>query len=76
MAGPFHRRKKVCYFTTNKIEEIDYKDPETLNKFMTAEGRKIVPSRITGTKPEYQRALSRAIKRARFLALIGYCDRH
>ena len=72
----FHRRKKICYFTANKIEEIDYKDPDTLNKFLTTEGRKVVPSRITGTKPNYQRALSLAIKRARFLALIPYCDRH
>lgn len=72
----FHRRKKMCYFTANKIEEIDYKDPETLKKFVMGENDKMVPSRITGTKPAYQRALALAIKRARFLALLRYCDRH
>ena len=72
----FNRRKKTCYFTANKIEEIDYKDPETLSKFVMTENYKMVPSRVTGTKPRYQRSLALAIKRARHLALLRYCDRH
>ena len=69
----FLRRKKVCFFTINKIKEIDYKDVELLKKFITETG-KIVPSRITGTKAIYQRQLARAIKLARYLALLPYCD--
>jgi small subunit ribosomal protein S18 len=71
----YFRRKKFCYFTSNKIEEVDYKDVNLLRKFVTESG-KIVPSRITGTKAKYQRQLARAIKLARFLALIPYCDKH
>jgi len=69
------RRKKICYFTANNISNIDYKDIELLKKFI-AESGKIVPSRITGTRAKYQRMLSTAIKRARFLALLPYCDAH
>ena len=69
------KRRKVCYFTVNKIKEIDYKDIELLKKFITETG-KIIPSRITGTRAKYQRVLAIAIKRARFLALIPYCDAH
>ena len=68
-------RKKICYFTANNIEYIDYKDIDLLKKFITDIG-KIVPSRITGTKAKYQRQLALAIKRARFLALLPYCDAH
>lgn len=74
MATQF-RRKKYCYFTANKVKEIDYKDIHLLKRFITESG-KIVPSRITGTKAKYQRQLARAIKRARFLALLPYCDKH
>ena len=69
------RRKKMCYFTAKGIEHIDYKDVDLLKKFITETG-KIVPSRITGTKAKYQRQLATAIKRARFLALLPYCDHH
>jgi len=69
------RRRKQCYFTANEIAEIDYKDVELLKKFITESG-KIVPSRITGTSAKYQRQLSNAIRRARVLALLPYCDRH
>lgn len=75
MAATHFRRKKFCYFTTNKVKEVDYKDVYLLKKFITESG-KIVPSRITGTKARYQRQLSTAIKRARFLALLPYCDKH
>jgi small subunit ribosomal protein S18 len=69
------RRKKFCYFTSNKLNEVDYKDVELLKKFIT-ENAKIVPSRITGTKARFQRLLAIAIKRARFLALLPYTDKH
>jgi len=71
----YFRRKKFCYFTSNKIEEIDYKDVHLLKKFITESG-KIVPSRITGTKARYQRQLANVIKLARYLALLPYCDKH
>jgi small subunit ribosomal protein S18 len=69
------RRKKFCYFTSNKLNEVDYKDVHLLKKFITENG-KIVPSRITGTKARFQRLLAIAIKRARFLALLPYTDKH
>jgi small subunit ribosomal protein S18 len=69
------RRKKFCYFTSNKLNEVDYKDVHLLRKFITENG-KIVPSRITGTKAKFQRLLALAIKRARFLALLPYTDKH
>ena len=71
----FFRRRKYCKFTAEGIKEIDYKDLETLKAYVSETG-KIVPSRITGTKARYQRQLSTAIKRARFLALIPYTDSH
>jgi small subunit ribosomal protein S18 len=71
----FFRRKKFCRFTAEGVKEIDYKDIATLKSYVTETG-KIVPSRITGTKARYQRQLATAIKRARFLALLPYCDRH
>ncbi len=71
----FFRRKKFCRFTAEGVKEIDYKDINTLKGYITETG-KIVPSRITGTKARYQRQLAVAIKRARFLALLPYCDRH
>ncbi len=71
----YYRRKKFCYFTSNKLEEVDYKDVYLLKKFITESG-KIVPSRITGTKARFQRQLANAIKVARFLALLPYCDKH
>lgn len=64
-------RKKVCYFTKNKITEIDYKDVELLKKFVSANG-KIIPRRVTGTSAKYQRMLAVAIKRARQMALLPY----
>ncbi len=74
MATQF-RRKKYCYFTANKVKEIDYKDIYLLKRFITESG-KIVPSRITGTKAKYQRQLTRAVKLARVLALLPFCDKH
>jgi small subunit ribosomal protein S18 len=71
----FFRRRKFCRFTADGVKEIDYKDLVTLKQYVSETG-KIVPSRITGTKANYQRQLSTAVKRARFLALLPYCDRH
>lgn len=70
-----NRRRRYCRFTADGAASIDYKDINLLKGFVTETG-KIVPSRITGTKARYQRMLALAIKRARFLALIPYCDRH
>ena len=71
----FFRRKKFCKFTADGVTHIDYKDLNTLRQYVTETG-KIVPSRITGTRARFQRQLSTAIKRARFLALIPYTDNH
>lgn len=71
----FFRRRKYCRFTAEGVREIDYKDINTLKSYVTETG-KIVPSRITGTRAKYQRQLARAIKRARYLALLPYTDRH
>ena len=71
----FFRRRRFCRFTADEVKEIDYKDLETLRNYITETG-KIVPSRITGTKAIYQRQLATAVKRARFLALLPYTDKH
>ena len=71
----FASRRKFCKFTAEGIKEIDYKDLDILKGFVSESG-KIVPSRITGTKSRYQRQLSEAIKRARYIALLPYTDSH
>jgi len=71
----FFRRRKFCKFTAEGITDIDYKDLNMLRNYVSESG-KIVPSRITGTKAKYQRQLTTAIKRARFLALLPYSDAH
>src|SRR6476620_11163241 len=69
------RRRKFCRFTAEKVKEVDYKDIGILKDFINENG-KIIPARITGTKARYQRQLSVAIKRARYLALLPYTDVH
>lgn len=69
------KRRKFCRFSAEKIEEIDYKDVEILKDFISENG-KIMPARLTGTRAGYQRQLSTAIKRARFLALMPFTDLH
>ncbi|HUL11564.1 MAG TPA: 30S ribosomal protein S18 [Methylococcaceae bacterium] len=69
------KRRKYCRFTAEGVKEIDYKDLDTLREYISETG-KIVPSRVTGTKAKYQRQLATAIKRARFLALLPFCDSH
>ena len=66
---------RYCRFTAAGFKEIDYKDVDTLLKNIDDSG-KITPSRITGTSAKFQRQLTTAIKRARFLALIPYTDKH
>jgi len=67
----FMSRRKVCRFCENQIRRIDYKDVRTLRRFITDQG-KIIPHRVTGVCARHQRQLSRAIKRARNIALIHY----
>jgi small subunit ribosomal protein S18 len=71
----YFKRRRYCKFTVEGIKEIDYKDLNMLKNYVTETG-KIVPSRISGTSTRYQRQLATAIKRARYLALIPYCDAH
>lgn len=66
-------RKKVCYFTKNHIKSIDYKDVESLKKFISPNG-KITPRATTGTSARYQRMLAKAIKNARFMGLLPFVD--
>jgi len=65
------RRRKVCFFTANKIATIDYKDADLLKRFVSDRG-KILPRRVTGTSAKYQRELTTAIKRARHMALLPF----
>lgn len=67
------KRRKVCYFTANKIKTIDYKNTALLQKFISERG-KILPRRVTGTSAKYQRMLTTAIKRARHVALLPYSN--
>ena len=69
------KRKRFCRFTVAGVEEVDYKDIDTLRDFI-AENGKIIPARLTGTREIYQRQVTTAIKRARFLALMPYTDQH
>ncbi len=69
--GGRNKRKKVCYFTVNKITHVDYKELDLLRKFISERG-KILPRRVTGTKAKYQRMLTVAIKRSRQMALLPY----
>ncbi|HKK45612.1 MAG TPA: 30S ribosomal protein S18 [Balneolaceae bacterium] len=66
-----HIKTRECKFTKAGIEYIDYKDTDLLQRFMNDQG-KILPRRVTGTSAKYQRQLSRAIKRARFLGMVPY----
>ena len=67
----FFKKKKKCPFTLAKVEHIDYKDIELLRQFITDRG-KILPRRITGVSFFHQRLLKRAIKRARYMALLPF----
>lgn len=71
----YSKSRRYCRFTRAGVSEIDYKDVALLKDFVSDTG-KIIPSRVTGTKVIYQRQLSTAVKRARYLALLPYTDRH
>ena len=70
---PFKKapRKKVCTFCVEKVEAIDYKDVAKLKKYVTEKG-KILPRRMTGVCAQHQRALAKAIKRARIADLLPF----
>jgi len=65
------KTKKVCKFCQEKIDEIDYKDIGRIRRYITPRG-KIISSKQTGTCAKHQRALAKAIKRARFLGLLPF----
>ena len=65
------KRRKVCYFNSNNITHIDYKDVDLLKKFISERG-KILPRRVTGTSAKYQRKLTSAIKVSRIMALLPF----
>lgn len=69
--SPFAKKKKACPFTAMKTERIDYKDIEALRQFITERG-KILPRRITGVSYFYQKMLKKAIKQARYMALLPF----
>jgi small subunit ribosomal protein S18 len=69
--GGFFRRRKVCKFCADKIDDINYKDVKLLSGFVPERG-KVLPRRISGTCAKHQRALRVAIVRARQLALLPY----
>ncbi len=73
--NPLFKRKKFCRFTAAGVEQVDYKDVDTLKDFVQDNG-KIMPARLTGTRAHYQRQVDTAIKRARYLALLPYTDLH
>lgn len=64
-------KRKICKFCENHEEKVDYKNYKVLRRFVTEQG-KIIPSRITGTCSRHQRELTKAIKRARNIALLPY----
>jgi small subunit ribosomal protein S18 len=67
----YFRRKKVCRFCVDKIDDINYKDVRLLNSFISEKG-KITPRRITGVCTPHQRRLSEAVKQARNIALLPF----
>lgn len=67
----FGKRRKNCPFTAAGVKHIDYKDIDTLSRFITERG-KIVPRRITGISLRHQRMLTSAIKKARYMALLPF----
>lgn len=67
------RRRKICRFCENKIEYIDYKDEKMLRRFANERG-KILPRRISGNCASHQRNVTRAIKRARVMAIMAFAS--
>lgn len=71
MAG---KMKKQCFFCSQNLGEIDYKDKDLLSRFVSSQA-KIIDPKYTGTCSKHQRKLARAIKRARFMAILPYVNR-
>ncbi len=71
MENPFIKKKKSCPFKAANIKHIDYKDTETLIRFITERG-KILPRRVSGVSAYYQKQLVQAIKRARYMGLLPF----
>lgn len=71
MQRRYRPRKKVCAFCQDKDKKIDYKDTQTLKKYVSDRG-KILPRRVTGACAKHQRAVTVAIKRSRQVALLPY----
>ena len=72
--SPFENKTKSCPFSNPNSPSIDYKDIRLLSRYISEKG-KIVPSRITGVSRKKQKELARAIKRARYLALLSYTNK-
>ena len=73
--SPFEDRKKFCPFSQKNSPLIDYKDVKLLSRYVSEKG-KITPSRITNVSRSKQLELSKAIKRARFIALMSYTNKY
>ena len=73
--SPFEERKRFCPFSKPNSPKIDYKDVKMLMRFISEKG-KMIPSRITNVSNKKQKELAKAIKRARFLALMSYTQKH
>ena len=71
LSSPYHRKRRICAFCVEKVKEIDYKQHEVLERYLTEHGR-IRPRRQTGTCAKHQRSLARAVKRSRHLALLPF----
>ena len=71
MAEFFRKKKKVCYMCSGHDHNIDYKDVDTLKKYVNERG-KILPRRVTGNCAKHQRYIAKQVKRARFMALIPF----
>lgn len=71
MENPFIKKKRSCPFKAANVKNIDYKDLETLHRFITERG-KILPRRVSGVSAYYQKQLVQAIKRARYMGLLPF----
>jgi len=71
MKRRFSRRRKVCHFCVDKVQDIDYKNVRSLKRYITERG-KILPSRISGNCAKHQRKLTAAIKKSRNIALLPF----
>jgi small subunit ribosomal protein S18 len=69
--SPYHRQRNICAFCVESVKQIDYKQYDTLRRYLTEHGR-IKPRRQTGTCARHQRSLATAVKRARHLALLPF----